>query len=78
MTSDSTMRLRFTAQTLSEFWLGVEREHPLIGQRAVSILLPILLGRWGTGGGLKMPPPSKVGNARKSLRTTVLGSDILW
>lgn len=40
MTSDSTRRLRFTAQTLSEFWLGVEREHPLIGQRAVGILLP--------------------------------------
>ena len=40
MTSDSTLRLRFTAQTQSEFWLGVEREHPLIGQRAVRILLP--------------------------------------
>ncbi|CAJ1059684.1 zinc finger BED domain-containing protein 5-like [Xyrichtys novacula] len=40
MTSDSTLRMKFTAQTLSEFWLGVEREHPLIGQRAVGILLP--------------------------------------
>ena len=40
MTSDSTLRLRFTAQTLCEFWLGVEREYPLIGQRAVCILLP--------------------------------------
>lgn len=40
MTSDSTLRLRFTTQTLSEFWLGVEREHPLIGQKAVGILLP--------------------------------------
>ena len=29
-----------TAQTLSEFWLGVEREYQLIGQRAVHILLP--------------------------------------
>ena len=40
MTSDSTLRLRFTAQTLCEFWLGVEREYPLIGQRAVCIPLP--------------------------------------
>ncbi|KAM3838159.1 zinc finger BED domain-containing protein 5-like [Diretmus argenteus] len=40
MTSDSTLRLRFKAQTLSEFWLGVESEHPLIGQKAVGILLP--------------------------------------
>ncbi|XP_051952836.1 zinc finger BED domain-containing protein 5-like [Xyrauchen texanus] len=40
MTSDSTLRLRFKAQTPSEFWFGVEREYPLIGQRAVCILLP--------------------------------------
>ncbi|XP_073328897.1 zinc finger BED domain-containing protein 5-like [Pagrus major] len=40
MTSDSTLRLRFTAHTLSEFWIGVEREYPLIGQRALYILLP--------------------------------------
>ncbi|XP_062250231.1 zinc finger BED domain-containing protein 5-like [Platichthys flesus] len=40
MTSDSSLRLRFTAKTLSEFWIGVEKEHPLIGQRAVKILLP--------------------------------------
>ncbi len=40
MTSDSTLRLRFKAQNLSEFWFGMEREYPLIGQRAVCILLP--------------------------------------
>ncbi|KAI2649397.1 Zinc finger BED domain-containing protein 5 [Labeo rohita] len=40
MTSDSTFRLRFPAQTLSEFWLGVEKEYPLIGQRSLAILLP--------------------------------------
>ncbi|KAF1384233.1 hypothetical protein PFLUV_G00140590 [Perca fluviatilis] len=40
MTSDSTLRLRFKAQTLREFWFGVEREYPLSGQRAVFILLP--------------------------------------
>lgn len=40
MTSDSTLRLRFKAQNLSECWFGVEREYPLIGQRAVCILLP--------------------------------------
>ncbi|XP_048048380.1 zinc finger BED domain-containing protein 5-like [Megalobrama amblycephala] len=31
MTSNSTLRLRFPVQTLSEFWLGVEKEYPLIG-----------------------------------------------
>ena len=40
MSSNSTLRLRFTSQTLSEFWLGVERKYPLIRQRAVNILLP--------------------------------------
>ncbi len=40
MTSDSSMRLKFPSQTLCEFWLGVEREFPLIGQKAVEILLP--------------------------------------
>lgn len=40
MTSDSTLRLRFTSQTLDEFWLSVERQYPLLGVRAVGILLP--------------------------------------
>lgn len=40
MTSDSTLRLRFTSQTLSEFWPSVEGEYPLLGQRAMGILLP--------------------------------------
>ncbi len=40
MTSDPSMRLKFPSQTLCEFWLGVEREFPLIGQKAVEILLP--------------------------------------
>ncbi len=40
MTSDSSMRLKFPSQTLCEFWLGVEREFTLIGQKAVEILLP--------------------------------------
>ena len=40
LTSDSTLRLRFPTQTLSQFWFGVEREYPLIGRGAVSILLP--------------------------------------
>ena len=31
MPSDSTLRLRFKAQTLSEFWFEVEKEYPLIG-----------------------------------------------
>ncbi|XP_030580905.1 zinc finger BED domain-containing protein 5-like [Archocentrus centrarchus] len=40
MTSDSTLRLRFTSQTLSAFWLSVERQYPLLGEKAISILLP--------------------------------------
>ena len=40
MSCDSTLRLKFASQTLSEYWLGVEREYPLIGQKAVNILLP--------------------------------------
>ncbi|KAK2847350.1 hypothetical protein Q5P01_010349 [Channa striata] len=40
MTSDSTLRLRFPSQTLSEFWLSVEKQYPLLGQRAIGILLP--------------------------------------
>ncbi len=40
MTSDSNMMLKFPSQTLFEFWLGVEREFPLIGQKAVENLYP--------------------------------------
>lgn len=40
MTSESTRRLLFTSKTLAGFWIGVEKEYPLIGQRAVGILLP--------------------------------------
>lgn len=40
MTSESTMRLQFTSKTMAGFWIGVEKEYPLIGQRAVGILLP--------------------------------------
>ncbi|XP_057706890.1 zinc finger BED domain-containing protein 5 [Corythoichthys intestinalis] len=40
VTSDSTFRLSFTSQTLSEFWLSVDRQYPLLGQKAMSILLP--------------------------------------
>ncbi len=39
-TSDSTLRPRFTTQTLAEFCLGVEQEYAAIGQRAVHIILP--------------------------------------
>lgn len=41
MTSYSTLRLRFTSQTLDEFWLSVERQYPLLGVRAMGILLPV-------------------------------------
>lgn len=40
MTSDSTLRLKFTSQTLSEFWPSVERQYPLLGHRAIGIILP--------------------------------------
>ncbi|XP_040297427.1 zinc finger BED domain-containing protein 5-like [Bufo bufo] len=40
--SDSILRLSFTSQTLSEFWLSVEKQYPLLGQRAVHILLPFV------------------------------------
>lgn len=36
----SSMRLKFPSKSLCQFWLGVEREFPLIGQKAVEILLP--------------------------------------
>ncbi|XP_027132687.1 zinc finger BED domain-containing protein 5-like [Larimichthys crocea] len=40
MTSDSALRLRFPTIPLSQFWLEVEKQYPLIGQKAVGILLP--------------------------------------
>lgn len=40
ITSDSILRLSFTSQTLSEFWLSMEKQYPHLGQRAVHILLP--------------------------------------
>ena len=40
VTSDSSLRPKFVPQTLSELWIGVETEHPLVGQRAVRILFP--------------------------------------
>lgn len=42
VTSDSSLWLKLTAQPLSEFWLRVERELPLIGQRTAGILLPFV------------------------------------
>lgn len=40
MSSDSILRLWFTSQALSEFWLSVEKQYPLLGQKAIRILLP--------------------------------------
>ncbi|XP_073324188.1 zinc finger BED domain-containing protein 5-like [Pagrus major] len=40
VTSDSTMRLQFQSKTLAAFWIGVEKEYPLLGKRALAILLP--------------------------------------
>ncbi len=40
VTSDSTMRLQFQSKTLAAFWIGVEKDYPLLGKRALAILLP--------------------------------------
>ncbi|XP_062336324.1 zinc finger BED domain-containing protein 5-like [Osmerus eperlanus] len=40
VTSDSTMRLQFQSKTLAAFWIGVEKVYPLLGKRALAILLP--------------------------------------
>lgn len=40
VTSDSTLSLQFQAKTLAAFWIGVEKEHPLHGKKALTTLLP--------------------------------------
>lgn len=40
VTSDSTMRLQFQSKTLAAFWIGVEKDYPLLGKRVLAILLP--------------------------------------
>uniref|UniRef100_A0A674NBR8 Uncharacterized protein n=1 Tax=Takifugu rubripes TaxID=31033 RepID=A0A674NBR8_TAKRU len=40
MTSDSRKRLQFTSTSLAVEWIGVEKDYPLLGQRAMDILLP--------------------------------------
>uniref|UniRef100_A0A8C7WUB4 Zinc finger BED domain-containing protein 5 n=1 Tax=Oryzias sinensis TaxID=183150 RepID=A0A8C7WUB4_9TELE len=40
VTSDSTMRLEFQSKTLAAFWIGVEKDFPLLGKRALATLLP--------------------------------------
>ncbi len=40
VTSDSTMRLQFKSKALAAFWIGVEKDYPLLGRRALAILLP--------------------------------------
>ena len=42
MTSGSTLRPSVTSRTLSEFWMIVERQYPLLGQKAMDILLPFV------------------------------------
>lgn len=75
MTSDSTLRLRFTSQTLSEFCLGVERQYPLLGQRAMGILLPFATSYLGETGlsavaGLKTKYRTQL-NIKQELRVSV-------
>ncbi|KAK7938701.1 hypothetical protein WMY93_002027 [Mugilogobius chulae] len=40
LTSDSNLRLTLASKTLSEFWIGVSKEYPAIGGKALNILLP--------------------------------------
>ena len=40
VTSDSAMRLQFKSKTLAAFWIGVEKDYPLLGRRALATLLP--------------------------------------
>lgn len=40
LSSDSTMRLQFRSKTLVAFWIGVEKDYPLLGRRAMATLLP--------------------------------------
>ncbi|KAE8287501.1 Zinc finger MYM-type protein 6 [Larimichthys crocea] len=40
VTSDSTLRLQFQSKTLAAFWIGVEKQYPLLGKRALATLLP--------------------------------------
>ncbi|TKS65233.1 Zinc finger BED domain-containing protein 5 [Collichthys lucidus] len=40
VTSDSIMRLEFKSKTLAAFWIGVEKDFPLLGKRALATLLP--------------------------------------
>ncbi|XP_059372832.1 zinc finger BED domain-containing protein 5-like [Carassius carassius] len=40
VTSDSTMRLEVKSKTLAAFWIGVEKDFPLLGKRALATLLP--------------------------------------
>ncbi|KAE8287193.1 Zinc finger BED domain-containing protein 5 Transposon-derived Buster1 transposase-like protein [Larimichthys crocea] len=40
VTSDSTMRLEFKSKTLAAFWIGVEKDFPLLAKRALATLLP--------------------------------------
>ncbi|XP_068598134.1 zinc finger BED domain-containing protein 5 [Brachionichthys hirsutus] len=45
LTSDSALRLSFASETPSGFWLSVERRYPLLGQKAMGVLLPFATSR---------------------------------
>ncbi|XP_060771673.1 zinc finger BED domain-containing protein 5-like [Neoarius graeffei] len=40
VTSDIGLKQQFRAKSLPAFWIGVEKDYPLLGGKAVSILLP--------------------------------------
>jgi hypothetical protein len=40
LTSDTSLKLRFRRESLTEFWVGTEEEHPHLCKKVINILLP--------------------------------------
>jgi hypothetical protein len=40
LTSDTSLKLRFRRESLTEYWVGVGEEYPHLSKKAISILLP--------------------------------------
>jgi hypothetical protein len=40
LTSDTSLKLRFRRESLTEFWVGVGEEYPHLSKKAINILLP--------------------------------------
>jgi hypothetical protein len=40
LTSDTSLKLRFRRESLTEFWVGAREEYPHLTKKAINILLP--------------------------------------